>query len=58
MGVFCSPLSQEYYLAAKHFDLGRKELKELAMRPIDVIFGGAEQRERLCEVYKRWDSEV
>ncbi|KAF1973890.1 Metallo-dependent hydrolase [Bimuria novae-zelandiae CBS 107.79] len=50
-GVFCSPLSQEYYLAATHFGLSRDELKELAQRPIRAIFTGAEERSRLERVF-------
>ncbi|KAL1606303.1 hypothetical protein SLS60_003705 [Paraconiothyrium brasiliense] len=54
VGVFCSPLSQEYYLAAKHFGLSRSELKELAQRPISTIFTGPEERARLNDIFRRW----
>ncbi|MCJ1383121.1 hypothetical protein MMC17_006234 [Xylographa soralifera] len=47
VGIFCSPLSNEYLLLAKHFRLKRKELAELNLGAIGVIFGSVEERERL-----------
>jgi adenosine deaminase len=47
VGVFCSPLSQEYYLAAKHFGLSRKEVKALCERAVDSIFAGPDEKERI-----------
>ncbi|MCJ1436303.1 hypothetical protein MMC27_005681 [Xylographa pallens] len=47
VGIFCSPLSNEYLLVAEHFGLKRKELAELNLGAIDVIFGSVEERERL-----------
>ncbi|KAJ4290228.1 hypothetical protein N0V90_010443 [Kalmusia sp. IMI 367209] len=53
VGVFCSPLSQEYYLAATHFGLDRAELRTLAQRPISSIFTGARERARLEYIFRQ-----
>lgn len=50
VGIFGSPLSNEYRLVAQHFDLGRDEICELARQGIDVIFGGEEEKQRLQEM--------
>ncbi|KAH8801596.1 hypothetical protein F5884DRAFT_684351 [Xylogone sp. PMI_703] len=50
VGVFGSPLSNEYALIARHFDLGREELCELARSGIDKIFGSEEEKERLRRI--------
>ncbi|KAG2009158.1 hypothetical protein GB937_007934 [Aspergillus fischeri] len=47
MGFFCSPVSNEYLLAAEHFDLGRAELLALCRESVDVIFGGQAEKERM-----------
>ncbi|KAL5429780.1 hypothetical protein PMIN04_000159 [Paraphaeosphaeria minitans] len=54
VGVFCSPLSQEYYLAAAHFALDRIQLTKLAQRPIASVFTGASERTRLENMFKHW----
>ncbi|KAL6709184.1 hypothetical protein ACN47E_002000 [Coniothyrium glycines] len=55
VGVFCSPLSEEYYLAAQHFGLDRAQIKALCERAVDSIFSGAEQRAELRRMYAEWD---
>jgi adenosine deaminase len=50
VGVFGSPLSDEYKLVTQHFGLGRAEICGLARRGIDVIFGGEEEKARLREI--------
>lgn len=50
VGVFGSPLSNEYALVAKHFGLGREEICELARGAIQVIFGGEEEKARLQQI--------
>ncbi|KAF4981945.1 hypothetical protein FZEAL_2339 [Fusarium zealandicum] len=50
VGVFGSPLSNEYRLVAEHFHLDRKAICELARQPIDGIFGGQEEKERLRRI--------
>ncbi|KAM7222363.1 hypothetical protein V8F06_002141 [Rhypophila decipiens] len=47
VGVFGSPLSNEYALVAEHFGLSRSEICALARQGIDVIFSGEEEKERL-----------
>ena len=47
VGIFCSPLSNEYLLLAEHFGLKHKELAELNLGAIDVIFGSVKEKERL-----------
>lgn len=55
VGVFCSPLSEEYHLAAIHFGLSRAQLKELCQRAVDSIFTGPDERSRLARIYSEWD---
>lgn len=55
VGVFCSPLSEEYYLAATHFALDRKELKSLCVRAVDAIFTGPNERLRLLKMVADWE---
>ncbi|KAF4341042.1 adenosine deaminase [Fusarium beomiforme] len=54
VGVFGSPLSNEYRLVAQHFGLDRKAICELARQPIDGIFGGEQEKERLRHIM--WSS--
>ncbi|PSN65927.1 Metallo-dependent hydrolase [Corynespora cassiicola Philippines] len=54
VGVFCSPLSEEYFLAATHFGLDREELKKLCVRAVDSIFTGPDERLRLLEKIQGW----
>ncbi|KAL7772896.1 hypothetical protein CFE70_002859 [Pyrenophora teres f. teres 0-1] len=55
VGVFCSPLSQEYYLAAQHFHLNRNDIKALCERAVDSIFTGPAEKARLKKIYDTWD---
>ncbi|KAI0123809.1 hypothetical protein BJ170DRAFT_640485 [Xylariales sp. AK1849] len=50
VGVFGSPVSNEWRLIEEHFKLERDELFGLARKGIDVIFGGDEDKRRLREV--------
>ncbi|KAK4169390.1 hypothetical protein QBC43DRAFT_61388 [Cladorrhinum sp. PSN259] len=50
VGVFGSPLSNEYALVAKHFGLNRQDICELARKGIDVIFGHEDEKERLRKI--------
>lgn len=47
VGFFCSPVSNEYLLAAQHFGLDRVDLIRIATRSVDSIFGGEKEKERL-----------
>ncbi|KAI5860504.1 Metallo-dependent hydrolase [Durotheca rogersii] len=50
VGVFESPLSNEWRLIQAHFGLGRDEILGLARKGIDVIFADDDERERLRRV--------
>lgn len=58
MGVFCSPLSQEYALAAKHFDLSKEDLVNLCEGVVDITFADEKEKERLRQVYKTLRAEL
>jgi adenosine deaminase len=47
VGVFGSPVSNEYLLAAKHFDLSRKDVWNIALRAVDAMFAGDGEKERM-----------
>ena len=47
VGVFGSPLSNEYLLAARHFDLDKADLVDLVEQAAAVIFGTQEDKDRL-----------
>lgn len=47
VGIFCSPLSNEYLLAATHFGLRRREVVGLCEGAIEAVFGGEAEKERL-----------
>ena len=47
VGVFGSPLSNEYRIVAREFGLDREAVCKLARGAMDVIFGGEEEKERL-----------
>ncbi|KAL2181458.1 uncharacterized protein P884DRAFT_265915 [Thermothelomyces heterothallicus CBS 202.75] len=53
VGVFGSPLSNEYALVIQHFKLSRSEVCALVRKGIDVIFGGEEEKSRLREILWR-----
>lgn len=55
VGVFCSPLSQEYFIAAQHFGLTRADTKALCERAIDAIFTGPEEKALLRKRYAEWN---
>ncbi|TQV91846.1 adenosine deaminase [Cordyceps javanica] len=50
VGVFGSPLSNEYELAALHFNLDRQDICSLAREAIDSIFGSEEDKEWLRSI--------
>ncbi|KAF6812626.1 adenosine deaminase [Colletotrichum sojae] len=53
VGIFGSPLSNEYRLVAEHFNLSRDDICALTRRGIDSIFGGEAEKERLRRVMWR-----
>ncbi|KAL1877399.1 hypothetical protein Daus18300_002383 [Diaporthe australafricana] len=50
VGVFGSPLSNEYRLVAQHFGLSEIQIRALARKGIEVIFGGPEEKQRLRDI--------
>jgi adenosine deaminase len=58
VGVFCSPLSQEYQLAAQHFGLETTDIRALCERAVDAVFAGEHEKERLRAIYAKWDWEA
>lgn len=50
MGIFGSPLSNEWRLIEEHFKLTNDELIGLARKGIDVIFGPEEEKNRLRQL--------
>lgn len=50
MGFFCSPVSNEYLLAAEHFGVGRAEMLSMCEKSVEMIFGGEEEKQRLREI--------
>jgi len=54
VGVFGSELSNEYSLIAKHFKLSKKDIQELAMAPIEVIFDTQDEKERLLVLMREY----
>lgn len=56
MGFFCSPVSNEYLLAAEHFNLSRADVLRLCRRSYDVIFEGEAEKERLRQLLDEFES--
>ncbi|KAH7041260.1 uncharacterized protein B0I36DRAFT_312459 [Microdochium trichocladiopsis] len=50
VGVFESPLSNEWRLVQQYFELTRDDITLLGRKTIDVIFGGEADKERLREI--------
>ncbi|GAW23923.1 hypothetical protein ANO14919_135000 [Xylariales sp. No.14919] len=50
VGIFGSPVSNEWALIQEHFHLKREDILGLARKGIDVIFGGEIQKARLREI--------
>ncbi|KAK2764341.1 hypothetical protein FQN54_009034 [Arachnomyces sp. PD_36] len=57
VGFFCSPLSNEYLLAAEHFDLDRSTLIDLCKKGVDAIFGDDEEKDRLRRLLSQFEAE-
>ncbi|CAK3847975.1 adenosine deaminase [Lecanosticta acicola] len=50
VGIFGSSISNEYLLAAQHFNLAKQDLIELSRRAITSTFGPAEARTRFLQL--------
>ncbi|KAK2744929.1 hypothetical protein FQN57_004058 [Myotisia sp. PD_48] len=57
VGFFCSPLSNEYLLAANHFHLTRPMIFEMCKRGIGTIFGGEQQKVKLYNSLQAYEAE-
>ncbi|KAL4986390.1 hypothetical protein BDW68DRAFT_128732 [Aspergillus falconensis] len=55
VGFFCSPVSNEYLLAAEHFQLKRRDLIAVSRKAIKAIFGGEEEKRRLWNVLDEFE---
>ncbi|KAN0079361.1 hypothetical protein V8E54_004575 [Elaphomyces granulatus] len=58
MGFFCSPVSNEYLLAAEHFRLSPGDILGLCERAVDSIFGGPEEKYRLRSLLLKFRQEI
>lgn len=60
MGFFCSPVSNEYLLAAQHFGLSRTDLLDMCIKSAEAIFASEYYQGRIqgmLEVFAtRFDS--
>ncbi|PKY08887.1 Metallo-dependent hydrolase [Aspergillus campestris IBT 28561] len=56
VGFFCSPVSNEYLLAAEHFKLSRADILRLCRRSYDVIFEDETEKERLRQLLDEFES--
>jgi len=57
VGFFCSPLSNEYLLAAEHFRLDRSALLDLCKRGVSTIFGGPAEQARLYTLLSEFEAQ-
>ncbi|CEO59433.1 hypothetical protein PMG11_04108 [Penicillium brasilianum] len=53
VGFFCSPVSNEYLLAAEYFGVNRAEMLGMCEKSVDMIFGGEQEKKRLREIILR-----
>lgn len=54
VGVFCSPIWNEYLIVAQQFGLSRMQLWDLSFQAISAIFGGVEEKVRLTDLMLSW----
>ena len=47
MGFFCSPVSNEYLLAAQHFGLSRTDLLDMCIKSSEAIFASEYHKGRI-----------
>lgn len=57
VGVFGSPVSNEYQLAAQHFNLTRDDLLDLSRRAVRSIFGDEDEKARMYRLLDRFAKE-
>jgi adenosine deaminase len=55
-GIFQSDSSQEYILASKAFNLGKKELYDLAYKSVEYIFDTEQVKQDLRRIFKEFEA--
>lgn len=58
VGFFCSPVSNEYLLAAANFNLDQSALLDICRKGVDSIFGGPREKERLFTLIDKFEEEL
>ncbi|KEY74061.1 hypothetical protein S7711_02651 [Stachybotrys chartarum IBT 7711] len=58
VGIFQSPISNEYLLIAQHFNLGRDDLIQLSQGAVDSIFSGHAEKDRMLRLLSEFRSEI
>jgi len=56
VGIFCSPLSEEYRLVGEHFGLTEDDMIELNKGAIEASFLGGAEKEKLRKIIKAFES--
>ncbi|KAL3467982.1 hypothetical protein BJX64DRAFT_282871 [Aspergillus heterothallicus] len=57
LGFFCSLVSNEYLLAAEHFQLNRADIVSIASKAIEAIFAGKNEKKRLRVLLNNFQSQ-
>ncbi|OAX79832.1 hypothetical protein ACJ72_05844 [Emergomyces africanus] len=57
VGFFCSPLSNEYLIAAENFDLDRASVIDMCKKGVKTIFAGPEDKERLYNLLAKFEAQ-
>ncbi|EEH36200.2 hypothetical protein PAAG_00523 [Paracoccidioides lutzii Pb01] len=57
VGFFCSPLSNEYLIAAVNFNLDRAAVIEICKKAVGSIFAGPEEKERLYKLLIQFEAQ-
>jgi adenosine deaminase len=58
VGIFLSPVSNEHFLAAQHFDLDGGDLIRLTQLAVDSIFGSEADKERMRQLLDEFESSL
>ncbi|KAI9923848.1 hypothetical protein ASPWEDRAFT_51317 [Aspergillus wentii DTO 134E9] len=56
VGFFCSPVSNEYLLAAQHFQLSRSDILSICKKSLDAIFGGEIEKDRFRKLLDEFEA--
>lgn len=58
VGVFRSPVSNEYLLAARHFNLGQLDLVDLSEAAVESMFSGEADKQRMRQLISKFRAEL